>query len=306
MSKLLLYKNHSSMQKILVVLGPTAVGKSDLAVDIALEFSGEVISADSRQVYKGLDIGSGKITSDEMQGVPHHLLDVADPKEIFTVADWRYKAEQVAKNILSRSKLPIICGGTGQYIQAIVDNVSFPEVPPDTELRKELTNKSAEELFQILKTKDPRRAETIDRDNPRRLVRAIEIASSLGKIPAVKKNPLFNTLQIGLTLPREELRERIKIRLEKRLTEGMIEEAESLHKNGLSFERMNELGLEYRYLAKHLQGELTLDETKEKLLTEINRYAKRQMTWFKPDERIKWFAPNQAEEISAAVREFLE
>lgn len=293
------------MSKILVILGPTAVGKSDLAVELALKFDGEIVSADSRQVYRGLDIGTGKITTEEMLGVPHHLLDVADPENIFTVVNWKVLAEKAVHSILERGRLPIICGGTGQYIQAIVDNATFPNVPPNPTLRKELSSKSTEELFSILNAIDPKRAGAIDSKNPRRLVRAIEIANAIGSTPTIKNQPLFQSLQIGLTLPTEELRQRIKIRLEKRLASGMIEEAKELHRSGLSYQRMEELGLEYRYLAKYLQNELTLDEMAAKLETEIGRYAKRQMTWFKRDKRISWFAPDQNKAIFAHVEAYL-
>ena len=162
--------------KILVILGPTATGKSGMAVRLAKKFNGEIISADSRQVYKGLDIGSGKITEKEMLGVAHHLLDIANPKRKFSVTDFKEKAEKTIEDILKRSRLPIICGGTGFYIQALVDNLILPEVAPNLSLRKKLEKKTPAELFEILKKLDPKRADSIERQNPRRLIRAIEIA----------------------------------------------------------------------------------------------------------------------------------
>ncbi len=295
----------NTLPKILVVLGPTAVGKSDLAVELALKYNGEVISADSRQVYKGLDIGTGKITNEERRGVPHHLLDIADPKENLSVSDWKTQAEDAIQHILGNKKLPIVCGGTGQYIESVVDNVIFPEVPPNENLRKELSYKSNDELISILKKLDTRRANSVDKNNPRRLIRSIEIATAIGEVPQLKTKLNFNALQIGLTLPREKIREKIRSLLEKRLDSGLVEEVDTLHKNGLSFERMDELGLEYRYVAKYLQQELSFDEMKEKLFTEISRYAKRQMTWFKRDKRIGWFTPIQTKEIFAEVKNFL-
>src|SRR5690606_28388649 len=231
-----------------------------------------------RQVYRGLDIGTGKITEEEMRGVPHHLLDVVDPSEHYTAAEWKEDAEKAASEIIHRGKLPIICGGTGFYIQAIVDNVSFPDVPPNDELRAKLKSKSPSELFELEKEKDPTRAKVIDKDNPQRRIRAIEIAEDLGAVPPVKTHPIFNALQIGLTLPREELRERIRVRLERRLEEGMIEEVESLLESGVTLSRLDELGLEYRYISRYVASELSLEEMKEKLFTEITRYAKRQET----------------------------
>jgi tRNA dimethylallyltransferase len=293
-------------RKLLVILGATAVGKSALAVELARAYNGEVISADSRQVYRGADIGTGKITAAEMRGVRHHLLDVVSPTQHYSVEEWRKAALGAIDDITEREKLPIVCGGTGFYIQALVDNVSFPEVPPNKEFRNKLEGKSASELFGALKAKDERRAREIDAHNPRRLIRALEIADALGKVPEQKSEPLFDTLQIGIQLSREILREKISLRLEKRLNDGMIEEAKTLHANGLSFERMDELGLEYRYLALFLKGELSYDEMKTKLATEIYRYAKRQETWFKRDKRIVWFSPEEREEIFDAVENFLE
>lgn len=293
--------------KVLVILGPTATGKSDLAVEIAKEISSaEIISADSRQVYTGLDIGTGKITKKEMRGVPHHLLDVADARKSYSVVKFSEDANAAIAMISAQKKLPIICGGTGFYIEALIDGVIFPDVPPNAKLRKTLSKKTSAQLLKMLQKLDPARAKSIEKENSRRIIRAIEIASALGKVPKPKKIatpylPLF----IGLTLPNEELKEKIKTRLDKRIKKGMIKEVETLHTKGLSWKRMGELGLEYRYVALYLQDKITLDEIKEKLATEIWRYAKRQITWFKRDKRIHWFDPKQREEIKKEVRKFL-
>ncbi|MFA6338714.1 MAG: tRNA (adenosine(37)-N6)-dimethylallyltransferase MiaA [Candidatus Paceibacterota bacterium] len=293
--------------KIIVVLGPTSSGKSDLAVSLAKKFNGEVISADSRQVYKGLDIGSGKITKEEMQGVQHYLLDVVDPETKFTVSDFKKLAEKAISEILEKGKVPIICGGTGFYIQAIVDNVVLPEVNPNEELRKELEGKSAEELLEILIKLDPARAENIDIKNPRRLIRAIEIAKNLGKVPDINKDfGKYEALQIGIETDQKELKERIYKRILTRVKSGMIEEVEKLHQEGLSWERLDELGLDYRYLARHLQGQITKEEMIEKIYYEDWHYAKRQMTWFNKDKRIKWFELKNKEGIEGEVEEFLK
>ncbi|MDZ7725987.1 MAG: tRNA (adenosine(37)-N6)-dimethylallyltransferase MiaA [Candidatus Campbellbacteria bacterium] len=291
--------------KILAIVGPTAVGKSNLAVNLALEFNGEVISADSRQIYKGLDIGTGKITEGEKKEVTHYMIDIADPREQYTVAEWKNNTEKIISEVLSKDRLPIICGGTGQYIEAIVDNISYPNVPPNYELRDKLQDKSPEKLFAILMSKDEDRANTIDRNNPRRIIRAIEIAESIGKVPPLESDPKYNALQIGLYLPREKLKNRIKNRLESRLEIGMVEEAKKIHSNGISYKRMDELGLEYRYLAKYLQNEMTYEEMKEKLETEIYQYSVRQLRWFRRDNRIKWFTPEENDQIQEEVRKFL-
>lgn len=284
--------------KILVILGPTAVGKSDLAVEIARQYNGEVISADSRQVYTGLDIGTGKITKKEMRSVPHHLLDVMNPKKVFSVELWKQHTEKAIEDILSRGKLPIICGGTGFYIQSIVDNITLPDVPANPNLRKELSLKSTDELFLMLKKLDPKRAKNIDSKNPVRLIRAIEIATTLGSVPKAKKvKSQYEFIQIGLTLPSEILHERIHTRMLSRMKKGMIAEAKKLHTGGLSYKRMEALGLEYRYLALYLQKKISKKELMEQIELGNIQYARRQMQWFKRDAKIKWFEPTQIKEI---------
>lgn len=277
------------MTKILVILGQTATGKSDLAVKLAKKINGEIISADSRQVYKGLDIGSGKVTKKEMDGIPHHLLDVASPKRKFSVAQYQKLTEKKIKKIISRKHVPIICGGTGFYIDSITNGTIFPEVPPNQKLRKQLNKKSTEELFKILKKLDSKRTENIESKNKVRLIRAIEITKTLGKVPPFKKKPSpYTFIKIGLYLPPEKLKEKIEKRLLKRIKAGMVKEVKDLHANGLSWKRLEELGLEYRYVALYLQGKLTKKEMVEKLKTEIFRFAKRQMRWFKRDKEIEW------------------
>ncbi|MBP9763526.1 MAG: tRNA (adenosine(37)-N6)-dimethylallyltransferase MiaA [Candidatus Pacebacteria bacterium] len=277
--------------KIIVIVGPTASGKSDLAVNIAKERNGEIISADSRQVYKGLDIGSGKITKREMRGVPHFLLDVANPKKVFTVADFKRLGQKAIDDILSRGKTPIIVGGTGFYIDTLVFDLDLPEVPPNKILREKLEKKTIEELFAELEKLDPERAEEIDSKNKVRLVRALEIVDALGKIPKVNRSEKFNIEWIGIDWPDEVLKERIHTRLLKRIKSGMIKEAENLHVKGLSYKRMEQFGLEYRYMSRFLKGEISKEEMISELETKIRQYAKRQRTWFKRNKNIKWINP---------------
>ena len=292
--------------KILVVLGPTATGKSDLAVKLAKKYGGEVISADSRQVYTGLNIGTGKITKKEMQGIPHHMIDVISPKKSFTVAEWKKQAEKIITDIHTRGKLPVICGGTGFYIQSVVDDFVLPEVPPNKTLRKSLEKKSLPELVLTLKKLDKERLSTVDAKNPVRLIRAIEIATALGKVPKLKKQKnKYDMLQIGLKPEDETLKKRIHDRLISRTKKGMIKETENLHTNGLSFKRMRELGLEYRYLADFLEKKINKKELITKLEIEIWHYAKRQMTWFKRDKNINWFKSNKDPKISKEIHTFL-
>lgn len=292
--------------KIIAIVGPTASGKSDLAVSIAKKFNAEVISADSRQVYTGLNIGTGKITKKEMQGVPHHLLDVVDPKKVFNVSDFKRLSDQKIKEIIERGKVPILCGGTGFYIDAVVDNVLLPEVPPNAKLRDKLQKYSCEKLFTILLKLDKNRAKGIDSQNKVRLIRAIEIAKVLGKVPKIKSKPIYDTLFIGTLIDEKTLKERIQTRLLKRIKSGMIREVKALHKKGLSWKRMEALGLEYRYLALYLQNKMTKAEMLERLRFEIEHYSKRQMKWFKRNDRIHWLKPSDIKKIQKLTNNFLK
>ncbi|MEK7644986.1 MAG: tRNA (adenosine(37)-N6)-dimethylallyltransferase MiaA [Patescibacteria group bacterium] len=302
--------------KILVIVGPTASGKSDLAVHLAKQLDGEVISADSRQVYKGLDVGTGKITAVEMQGVRHHLLDVASPLRKFTVERYKKLAAKAIADIAKRGKLPIICGGTGFYIDALVDGIVFPDVPPNPKLRAELAKigkKDPAALFAQLKELDPERAEAIDQHNLRRVIRAIEIATALGKVPKIssmentENSSPYDPIFIGVNPDTETLRAKIQTRLIERIDkQGMVDEARALYDGGLSWKRMEELGLEYRYLALFLQQKITREKMIDRLGFEIWHYAKRQLAWFKRNKHIQWFESGTDAAILKKVRGFLE
>ncbi len=278
--------------KIIAIVGPTSSGKTDLSIKIAnwLDKNVEIISADSRQVYKGMDIATGKIKKEEMMDIPHHLLDVASPKRKFTVSQYKEKALNKINEILKKKKTPIIIGGTGFYIQSIVDGIVIPKIKPDWNLRNKLEKETTENLFNRLKKKDPQRAKNIDGKNRRRLIRAIEIIiKSKKRIPALKnKKPNFNVLILGIKKDQKEINKLIKKRLKKRLKQGMIKEVKNLLKSGVSFKRMDELGLEYRYISKYIKKEINYNEMKSKIQKESEHYSKRQMTWFKKDKRIKW------------------
>lgn len=274
--------------KLIAIVGPTASGKTALGIYLAQKLKGEVISADSRQVYKGLDIGTGKVTKKEMAGVPHHLLDVASPKKQFTVDDFVRLAEKAYSSVLQNTKTPIVVGGTGLYVDMLTGRMSYPAVPPNAALRAKLANKSAEQLFAMLLKADPARAATIDPHNPRRLVRALEIAKALGKSPTPNPTPKYDVLWLGLNPGQKKLEENIGKRLASRMKAGMLAEARHLHKQGLSYKRMEELGLEYRYLARLLQGTLTREAFMAELEHAIRGYAKRQNTWFRRNKDIQW------------------
>lgn len=273
---------------VIVILGPTASGKSDFAVEYALSHDGEIISADSRQLYKGLDIGTGKITEEEMKGVPHYMLSVYELDEEISVARYARDASPILENILSRNKTPIICGGTGQYIDALVYEPSIPAVEPNKELREQLEQKTTEELFEELSQKDSVRAYAIDKHNRVRVIRALEIIESLGTVPIQSDPILRHTTTIYIMNPsRELLRERITRRLEKRLESGMIEEvrdvvqkAQSIYGQATNLV-VRKFGLEYVTIGRYLKGTLTEAEMKQELITKSMQYAKRQMTWNK-------------------------
>jgi tRNA dimethylallyltransferase len=295
--------------KIIVILGPTASGKSDIAVKLAKKINGEIISADSRQVYKGLDIGTGKITKKETRGVKHYLLDVINPKKQFTASDFKKLAEKAIQEILNKNKVPIICGGTGFYIDALLGDKQIPEIPPNPKLRERLEKKSTEELFEILKKLNPERAENIDAKNPRRLIRAIEICKAIGKVPPLDQTyaeqSKYKVLKIGVKPEEEKLKERIHRRLIARVKKGMVKEADNLHKEGLSWKRMISLGLEYKYLALLLQKKISKGDFINQLNLAIQHYAKRQITWFKRDKKISWFKSEDFLKIATNTRNFL-
>lgn len=278
--------------KVIVILGQTATGKSSLAVKLANKIGGEIISADSRQVYKGLDIGTGKITNKEMRGVPHHLLDVANPKKKFTVIEFQNKAIRAMAEIIKRGKVPIICGGTGFYIDAITKGVVFPEVPPNLKLRKILEKKDTAELFKMLKKIDPKRAKSIDQKNKVRLIRAIEIVKTLGKVPEIiKVRSPYQFIKIGVLLPQDKLNKKIEKRVKQMFKDGLLKEIQRLKRDGVTEKRLRELGFEY------------YNPTPEKVILETIKYSKRQMTWFKRDKKIEWFSPTEYKKIEKYIKE---
>ena len=274
--------------KILVIVGPTSSGKTSLSIRLAQKFNGEVISADSRQVYKGMDIGTGKVTKKEMQGIKHYLLDVVSPKTEYNAAKFVKAAEKAIKQIQKKGKLPIICGGTMFWVDALL--YGLPEtVKPDPQLRKKLEKLSTEKLFIKLKKIDPTRAKTIDKNNKRRLIRALEIVLKTGQpVPKPLKKLKYDALKIGVKRDNQTLKKLIHNRLIARMRQGMVAEVKKLHKYGVSWQKLDDFGLEYRWLSRYLRGLITKQEMLERLELEINHYAKRQMTWLKRDKEIVW------------------
>lgn len=287
---------------IISVIGPTASGKSELAVQLAKKYNGEVISADSRQVYRGLSIGTGKILGTWQKtkhgrlfiykNIPHHVIDFVSPKQQYSVAHFREDAVRALEHIYAQGKTPILCGGTAQFIDSLIFNQAIPQVEPDKKLRKQLEALPTGKLYQTLQKKDPARAATIDSHNRRRLIRALEIIYITGKpVPTLEQKSPYRCTWIGINPPQSVLHAKIEQRLEQRLKQGLIREVKQLHNKGLSWSRCEELGLEYRYVSRYLRKQLSRTEMYNQLLAEIKHYAKRQLTWWKRNSDINWF-PN--------------
>lgn len=286
---------------LLIIIGPTSTGKTNIALNIARSLDGELISADSRQVYKGLDIGTGKVAPGNkvqkerghwiVDGVPIYLFDVASPNNQFSVADFVQLASNKIKTIWAQNKLPIVVGGTGFYISGILGKIESLGIAPDLVLRKKLEQKNLEELFTLLQRLNPKKAKNLnesDRLNKRRLVRSIEIEKSQKSITSIPLN-FDRLLVVGLTASNEYLFKRIDDWIEKRVDMGMIDEAKKLNDRGLSFERMEKLGLEYLYLSKLLKGEIRKEEFLKGLKSASHDYARRQKTYFRKFFQAQWF-----------------
>jgi len=294
--------------KIICIVGPTASGKTSLAIEIAKVFNGEVISADSRQVYKSMDLGSGKVTKEEMAGIPHHLLDMVEPSTVYTGADFVRDAKTAITDIVSRGKTPVIAGGTFFYIELLRGTMQTAAVEPNPELRAELEKLSTADLVEKLKVADPIRAEKIDQDNRHRLIRSLEIIDSLGHVPEAKAVPSDYEWQIfGINIKDADLVPRIKQRLEDRLELGMVKEVENLLASNVSPERLDGFGLEYRYLSKYLLKEISYTEMQEQILIKSRQFAKRQRTWLKKDPTIIWKDfPVTFKDVEGEIKNFLE
>ncbi|MDX9892898.1 MAG: tRNA (N6-isopentenyl adenosine(37)-C2)-methylthiotransferase MiaB [Patescibacteria group bacterium] len=294
------------LPKVVVILGTTSAGKTSLAVKLARKFKGEIISADSRQVYTGMDIGTGK-DLEEYGKIPHHLIDAELPKNQYTLAQWQQGANAAVKDVLQRQKLPIVCGGTGLYISALVDGYQLAQASEDKQLRNRLARLTLKQLLARLKKVDPKTYEVIDRQNRRRVQRALEIYYQTGitkSQQAKPQKPPYQFLKLGITFPKEVLKARIAKRLKHRLEkEGMIEEIKKLHQQGVSYQRLEEFGLEYRWVGRYLRKQLSYEEMYNNLEKAINDFAKRQMTWFKRDQEIEWVSDYQQAERK--IRKFL-
>lgn len=274
------------LPKLIVVLGTNASGKSGLGVELALRYHGEIISADSRQVFRGLNLGSGKITAEEMRGVPHHLLDVRDAGDFFSMADFQRLAYAAIDGVLARGNAPFLVGGTGLYVDAVADGYVFSDTMPNLDYRRELETYDTETLYAMLKRIQP--DTEVDPCNRNRVMRLLEKHRD-GDDAEPGKQARYDVLRLGVTWPRDELRSRIDERLDKRLAQGMVDEVRQLMQRGVSREFLLKLGLEYRFITRYLTGEISsLEEMKRLLSIAIKQFAKRQMTWFRRNGSIHW------------------
>ncbi len=291
---------------LIAVVGTNASGKSGLAVELARRFAGEIVSADSRQVFKGLDLGSGKIIPAEMQGVPHHLLDICEADTFFSMADFQRMAYAAIDGITARGRLPFLTGGTGLYVDAVADGYVLSEVKPDLLYREHLETFTTPELFRMLNDLQP--GALIDEHNRNRVMRRLEKIHA-GDPGHSKREPRYRVLKLGVTWPREVLCRRIDERLQRRMADGMLDEVRALLDRGVSPVFLRKLGLEYRYLSAYLLGEIQTEaEMLDELSRAIKRFAKRQMTWFRRDSRILWL-DMQADPLamaSRAIEEFIQ
>lgn len=310
------HEDNKKLPKVIVFLGPTACGKTNWSIRAAKSNNGVVISADSRQIYKKMDIGTAKELGEWrrdklrktyfIEDIPHHLIDFLDPGKRFSVAEFRDKAIKYVKMAYKNERIPMVAGGTGLYISALVDNLYFPRIPPNKKLRSSLEEKKNKELMRLLKQLDPVAAKEIDAKNKRRIIRALEVCILSGESFSGQKRKgeqLFDVLQIGIEIPREVLYERINKRVDQMMGMGLLKEIELLLKQKYSWDLPSMSGIGYSQFKDYFENKFGLDETIEKLKRDTRRYAKKQASWFRRDDRIKWC--KDYEEAERLVREFL-
>jgi tRNA dimethylallyltransferase len=294
---------------VIAIVGPTAVGKSELGLRLAQYFPIEIISADSRQVYRYMDIGTSKPSPAERAAVPHHVIDVVEPDEDFSLAMYHQLAMEVLKAIQQKGKLPLLVGGSGLYVWSLVEGWKIPEVPPDQKLRRQLESRAEQEdsrsLYQELQDIDPVAAAKINPSNVRRIIRALEIYYAIGQPPSQlqhKEAPAFSVLIIGLTQERSELYRKIDGRVDKMIQRGLVEEVEQLLKKGYSSSLPSMSGIGYKQIGQFLRGEMTLPEAIDKIKYETHRLARHQYAWFRlSDSKIHWFDVSEIERKASIV-----
>jgi tRNA dimethylallyltransferase len=311
------YQQVTSLPNLIVILGPTASGKSALGIALALRWRGEIVSADSRQVYRGLDIGTAKVTAAERELVPHYMLDVAEPSDTYTASQFQHDAIAAIQTILAHNHQPFLVGGSPHYIQTVVDHFDMPHIPPQPALRSLLEARPLADLLAQLEMLDPQSAASIDRNNPRRVIRALEVCLVSGQPFSTQRRvaaPLFRCLLLGIHWERDLLYKRIDRRIDERMQQGLIQEVQQLLARGVSQEWLDALGLEYRFVCRLLRGEFTSEaEMVQRLKYASHDFTRRQLSWFRRDQRISWLMGSEEingdgtliEEADRLVRAFL-
>jgi len=281
------------LNTLVVLVGPSAVGKSALALHLAAILNGEIVSADSRLIYRGMDIATAKPTPAEQARVPHHLIDVVAPDEELTLADYQARAYAAIDDIFARGKQPLLVGGTGLYVRAVVEGYNIPRVPPNPAFRAALEAQPAPALYARLQTLDPSAAQSILPTNTRRIIRALEVIQATGEPISAQQTrhpPPYTMIQIGLSLPRPLLYARVDTRIESMLAQGLVQEVENLVARGYSFNLPSMTGLGYREIGMYLRGEVSLDDAVILLKRNTRKFIRHQANWFRPsDLRIHWF-----------------
>lgn len=306
----------SKKDNLFILVGPTAIGKTSVSIELAKRLNGEIISADSMQIYKYMDIGTAKITAEEMEGIPHYLIDIVYPDEEFTVADYKILAEKHIKEINSRNKLPIVVGGTGLYVNSLIYDLNFTQVPPNEKIRKKLEDLAEEYgneyIHKMLEKIDKESYERIHVMDRKRIIRALEIFEATG-IPMSEQSSNFrkqidkyNLVMVGLNMDREKLYERINLRVDKMIEAGLIDEVSSLLKMGYSKSLTSMQGIGYKELIRYLEGDISLEESIELIKKGSRNYAKRQLTWFRRDSRIKWFNVDEYSNMDDLIKHIID
>lgn len=288
----------SNKKKLIAIVGPTATGKSDVAIELAKRIGGEVVSADSMQIYKGMNIGTAKVTAAEMQGVPHYLIDIVEPAEPYSVAEYQRLAREIIDDISQRGKIPILVGGTGLYVRSVIDKLEFPSGEISSEVRKQLEERARVEgpdvLYKELIEKDPAAADIVHPNNVRRVIRALEVIELTGRPFSSyhgewkSREALYDLEMFGLTMDREQLRERINRRVDNMIEAGLLDEVKSLVEHGYERFLTSQQAIGYKELIGYLNGETPLEEAIETIKARTRQYAKRQLTWFRADPRVHW------------------
>lgn len=304
-------KSQIQNHKLFVLLGPTAVGKTDIALRLARQFNGEIVSADSRLIYRGMDIATAKPTRAEQASVPHHLIDVVEPDQDLTLAEYQKLAYAAIKDIFARGRVPFLVGGTGLYVRAVVEGYNIPRVAPNVTFRAELEQIPAPELYARLQTLDPEIALTILPNNTRRMIRALEVIKATGEKMSelqTRHPPPYPIVQLGLSLPRPQLYARVDARIENMVAQGLVDEVRGLVERGYSFELPSMTSLGYREIGAYVRGETSLEQAITLLKSNTRKFIRHQGNWFRAtDARIHWFdlSAQTYEDIARRVQDSL-